>query len=445
MLLAAILASATGVHAAAGEASLRCDATRGPTCAVTVDVAQIFAVAAQLTSQGKADDAIELLKVVTRDPNPDYRAEARVRIARLLIANGDLWGAARWYQQLLDEKPEASAARIELAQLLARLGNEAAAARQLRLAEAAGLPDVVSQSLRQARDFLKSRKPFGVNVAIGFAPDTNVNTATTADSVNIAGLLFKLDDAGKARSGIGLTYSVNAVHRLQVKPDMRWISQIGSNGNIYRQGRFNDITAAFESGPEIVWGKATLRPALLLGHRNYQSRTLYNYYGLSLAATVPAGKKAQVSLGLSRIQLDYAPIYAYQSGPTASARIGYDRALSSRLIAHVALTRAKNDARDKSYALASLGGEFSLRRDFKGVSIFTGLSASRLRAEAPFPLFSITRRDRFYQAELGLVLRRISWHGLSPQVRLIHTRNDSTIALFRYRRLRAELSLTGSF
>jgi molecular chaperone DnaK len=53
-------------------------------------------------------------------------------------------------REILDEKPDAARVRLELARLQAEMGNRAAAERELRAAEAAGLPPEVERMVQEA-------------------------------------------------------------------------------------------------------------------------------------------------------------------------------------------------------------------------------------------------------------------------------------------------------
>jgi len=421
-------------------------AEQGCPAAIHLSAAQVFAIAEQLARKGKPDEAIRVLQVITQDKNPDYRAEARVRIARLLVAKGDLYGAARWYRRLLDEKPNAAAVRIELAQVLARLGDEQAAAGQLRRAQASpGLPEPVAQGLQRSVAYLRSQAPLSLDVSFGLAPDTNINAATTADSINIYGLPFALSQSGRATSGIGATYSAQLTARQKLGPAARWITQIGSSGNLYRDDAYDDVSFFASSGPEITARFGSIHPAITLGQRLYGASFLYDYYGESITALIQQGRKGQFTLSGSVQPFHYAAARAQQSGVTRTASLAYDRALSPRFTVHGGVSVSRADAQYAGYALTSASGEIAASRDFRPITLYGRVSYTRGWEGVDYPPFSTSRDDKTVEGDAGVIFRRLSFHGLSPQLKATYIRADSPINLFQYRRLRGEISLIGSF
>ncbi|MGG2319926.1 hypothetical protein, partial [Salmonella enterica] len=78
----------------------------------------------------------------------------------------------------------AQPARLELAKVLAAMGREGAARRELRAAQAGGLPPDVARAVNQFAAALRSTRPFGGSVELGFSPSTNVNRATSSPTLN---------------------------------------------------------------------------------------------------------------------------------------------------------------------------------------------------------------------------------------------------------------------
>src|SRR3546814_15887943 len=72
--------------------------------------------------------------------------------------------AAIEFRRILDDKPDVARVRLELARMQAMLGNLTAARKELRAAEAAGLPPEVEQLVRFYSSALDARKPVGGSV-----------------------------------------------------------------------------------------------------------------------------------------------------------------------------------------------------------------------------------------------------------------------------------------
>jgi len=68
-----------------------------------------------------------------------------------------------------------------------------------------------------------------------------------------------------------------------------------------------------------------------------------------------------------------------------------------------------------------------------------------LKGDAAYAFFGMPRDDRIVGLDAGLIYRRVSVLGLSPQLQVTFVKAASSLPLFRYERLRSELSVTKSF
>lgn len=406
---------------------------------------RLFAAAEQLAMERRYKEAIHFLEPLTTNINPDYRAEARARIARIYVVQGDYREAASWFQKLLDEKPDAAAVRVELADVLLRMGDAGAASRQLRRAAAAKeLPAAVTRALGRAGAALRSDAPVQFSFQIGIAPDTNINRATQAQAVDIYGLPFALNQTARAQSGVGLTLGGELTLQHKMGATSRMVASISANGNLYRASAFNDLSLTAGIGPEFFHGSISFRPSIIGGERWYGSHPLYKLYGLSAALKVSTSKSAQMNFSLTGLRLDY-PVRPDLSGPLYSASIAYERALSQRASVRLNVSGSRIKTVDASQSSSTLGADMTLSRDVGRIIAYTKLGFSRTIGDAPFAGFGVARDDRLYEGEIGIIYKRISLWGLSPLIRFKRTENHSPLALYDYRQNRYEFALTKTF
>src|SRR4051812_16673857 len=90
---------------------------------VTLSPRQMLGLAAQRESVGDLEFVATLYKALETDSDPDIRAEARFRRAKLLLNAKRNEEAATLLRRLLDDKPDATIARLELAHALQLLGD----------------------------------------------------------------------------------------------------------------------------------------------------------------------------------------------------------------------------------------------------------------------------------------------------------------------------------
>lgn len=416
----------------------------GEPCLGNLSAVQVFDLADKFAAAKKFADAETLLGGLTRDPNPDYRAEARFRLSILREAQGDLQGAIEWLKALLDEKPGAGRPRLELARLLAATGDEAGARRELRRAGAAGLPDDVARVVDRFATALRSSRTVGGAIEVAVAPDSNINRATSQERVDTVVAPLTLDRDARATSGIGFSTSLQGFARGPISDKVDLLSRASVRADLYGKSRFNDIVLTLASGPEFRLGGARIRPAAIAQRRWFGGDLYSQSYGGSLNVLKPLDRVSQVEGELTILQSNYERV-PVQNGVIADLNISYDRAFSPRFSTRIGLRATRQDARLDFLAATSGGVDILASRAFGKQLAFVQLSGFRLRADGRYPLFGVTREDNRLDLTAGMILRRFSWRGLAPLVRVIHSRSDSTIPIFDFKRTRVEFALSREF
>ncbi|HYI43308.1 MAG TPA: tetratricopeptide repeat protein, partial [Sphingomicrobium sp.] len=175
---------AAGVAAAPMEQPAPLDAApRATGRAVRLTPGQLFRLAEQAEVRGDSKTAARFLAVLAENPDADIRAQARYRRAKQLLGQGQPQPAAVLLRAILDEKPGATNVRLHLAQLRQQLGDADGALRELRSAQAAGLPPHVARIVDRYSESIRARRPSGFNFEIALAPDSNINRATRSDTL----------------------------------------------------------------------------------------------------------------------------------------------------------------------------------------------------------------------------------------------------------------------
>jgi hypothetical protein len=404
---------------------------------------QVFTLAERYQRDGKPETAEVLLESLTRDRDADIRAEARFRLGQSRMKRHDYGGAAEAFIALLAEKPDAQPARIALAQALALDGKPRAAARQLRRAQSAGLPQDVQRLVDHFGDVLRRTRPYGVNIEFGIAPDSNINQATQSRTIDISGFPLVIDDSGRASSGIGLTASADAFVTLPLRSDLSLVSRVAANGNFYRRDRFDDLLLSASTGPESTIGRTVVHSAITYSWRQFGGSRYSQGFGGVLQMLSPVGKTAQVGATITLSDQHYR--IAAQNGIQLAATASYEQALSDRLYARLEATLRRADAKADAYATTSFGGSVSLSRDLGQATLYVDASFLRTNADGPFALFGAGRHDDRIDLSAGAAWKRWSILGLTPVVRVQQTFNRSPLAIYQFRRTRVEFALSEQF
>lgn len=409
-----------------------------------LSAAEVFSLAETARASGETDDALALYDGLSRDPDIEIRTEARFRKGMLLSQLGRHADAAVAFREILDEKPEATRVRLELARVLALTGDEAGARRALRQAQAAGLPTEVVPVVDQFAAALRSYERAGGSFELGFAPDSNINRATSARTLDTVIAPLTLSRDARAQSGVGLQASGQVYLRLPLTDRLSVVPRTSARGQIYRHDEFNDTSASALVGLEWSLGSDRLTPSAGRTWRWYGGRLYATTDTFALNWLHPVGQRAQVTVAGSAARASYKrnPL---QSGGLFDLSVTGEYALGPRtgLGGSVGVTR--HDARDPGYATtAGSLGAFAWQ-EVGRTTLFVNAGVRRILGDERLILFPERREDWFVQVSAGATIRWLTVQGFAPVVRVGVERNGSTIGLYDYKRFTTELGIARAF
>lgn len=404
----------------------------------------VFDLAARAEAAGRPADAEALYRALTGDPDIEIRSEARFRLGMLLDRIGRPRDAAVQFRALLDEKPDAARVRIELARILTALGDEGAARRELRQAQAAGLPPQVAQAVDQFATALRSRKPLGASLELALVPDSNINRATDSETLDTIIAPLDLSRDARAQAGVGVRAAGQVFARVPLSPRLALVPRVSGQGEFYRRGTFNDVSASALLGFDWSVGRDRLRPAAGATFRWYGGRLYARTTTATLGWAHPLGKRALLDASVTLADTSYR-LNPLQDGLLAGANLSVERAFTARSGAGLTLSATRQHARDPGYATASGGGTLLYWRELGRTTAFASAGLRRLEGDARLFLFPDRRREWTVTLGAGATFRRLQFHGFAPLVRLEWERNRSTVGLYDYRRTAATIGITRAF
>ncbi len=352
--------------------------------------------------------------------------------------------AAVLLRSILDEIPDAQRVRLELAQVLDLMGDEAGARRALREAQAGGLPPEVARIVDHYSAALRAQRPIGASFDIALAPDSNINRATRSDSLGTIFGDFTLNEDARERSGVGLAIRAQAFARFPMNDQVNLFSRVSGSADLYREKDFNDLALAATLGPELRIGADRF---------SVEAGGLWRWFGgapYSSAVTLnlnyfhPLGREAQIR-GAASVLFNSNHFNALQDGITYSVSLGYERALSSRAGIGVTVSVDRQSSRDPAYSTWAGIAMLSAYREAGPITLIATASFGRVRADERLALFPERRSDRLYRASLGATFRNFRIGTFAPFIRGTLERNTSTVEIFDYRRTRMELGVSRAF
>jgi len=403
----------------------------------------VLAIAGRLIDAGRYDEAQQLLDRLAQDNAGGV--ERDFLDGMVALARKDFSRAETLFRRILEVDPRLVRVRLELARTLFLQKDDEQADYHFKLAIAQHPPEAVVRNIARFREAIRARRAWRFNVNVGIAPDSNINSATSKDQVEVLGLPFQLGEDAKARSGVGLIAGGDA--SVRVWRFARVPLYLGAYGRMVRYGNhdFDDIYIGGEAGPELRLSGGRLRVTATAFRRWYGGDTLVTSPGARLAFDKVIGGKWSLDAGLALRRDDYARRRDLD-GWTVEASLSANRALSASALGfgYLSLRRAiANDPGQSNWA-ARLGGGV-LKEIGWGLRPQLGFEVGRQLNDAQLGLFGRRRRDWSLLASASIYKRDWNIAGFAPSIKLTWSRNFSTIALYDQKRLRTEFGLAKAF
>jgi len=406
--------------------------------------AEMFGLAERLVDRGRYDEAKRILRLLESNPNRDVQNEARFRRATLLIKEKRPGDAAVLLRRIVDDRPDAAPARLHLASALQAMGDERAASRELRALRSGDLPPTVAKFVDRLSASLQSHKPFGLQVELSAAPDSNINRATRSDTLGTVIGDFDLSDEAKAKSGIGIAFRGMSYARASLSEGVTIEARSSVEANLYRQSEFNDIAFDLSLGPKFRLGPSNVRLEAGATQQWYGMRSYQRVLRLGAGASIAVDPVSRAQVDLTARKVDNR-LNDLQDGKGIGLRLRYERALSPSLLIAGAIAADRFSASDDAYSTRSWQAGVSAYRDIGRTTLSLGVDVGGVKADERLALLPFARRDRLTRLQLGFVNRGLSVGGFAPMTRLVIERNKSSVEFYDFARRRLEFGITGAF
>jgi thioredoxin-like negative regulator of GroEL len=440
-MMFSIVASAALLAAGQNPASNRCN---GDANCAELSPADMFALADKFYASGDKTGAMQVLSVLTKDNNIEYRAEARFRLAAIQEETGDFDGAIATLRALLAEQPQANPARLELARILDKVGKADEAKRELAAAQALGLPPEVAVTVRRfAGRLAQATKHRGLTLEVTAGPDSNINRSTSSAFIDTIIAPFELSEDARRIGGFGMTGVARAYSRDAIGP-IPLLTRVNARADLYDKPRFNDVQLSADSGPEFSLGKAKVRPSAILERRWYGGNLYAKGIGGDVDLLAPLSPRTQIELRVARVKQTIAP-NPDQDGWRTSAEASVTHLLAPKLTGQVSLRYGSLYARVDPESVRTWAGGALLAYEGKTATWFGEVDLTSSRGRAPLFLFGERRRDTRWDITAGVIVTTIRVAGFQPLVRATYSDSRADIVLWDYRRLRLDVGLTRSF
>ena len=425
-------------------------ACNGVTCEVRLTADQMLAQASMLVQQRRFDEARPIVAALTAVPS--LGMESHFLSGMIAVETGELKAAISQFRASLAIDPKQTRVRLELARALMLDHQNGASIYHFRLAgqDSALTPDIRA-TIQQARGILRDSKPWHLNTNFGFAPDSNINNGTQAQTVDVVVgdqiLPLTLDQNARARSGIGATGSLSAGYRFTLGERTGFLLDADGQGVKYKGSAADDYTLQLAAGPEFRPTEATSIGVQAVGlQRWYGGARAVTQAGarLTVQHTLDDAQRVGLSLDARHSASGFSDNY---SGWNLALYATYERVVARSMIASASLFVRADMLNSGAYSNHELGMSLGIGGEL-GHGINAGVTGTLSRAVFDAPLLALSdsaRRDWRYSARVYAGLRSFRLMGFSPSVSYTYSANDASLPLYASRRSRFAFDLARYF
>lgn len=399
--------------------------------------------ARQLMSAGRLDEAEAALDHRLAVSLKDV--QARFLKGMIAVARGDNRLAIRIFRSILIDEPDATRVRLELARAFYLAKEYGNAMRQFQFALAGNPPPEVVANIKLYIAAIRDAKSVSYNFGVAIAPDTNLNTGSSAREVSLFGLPFDLSEDAKQRSGIGLALEAGAEWAPRIGKDKRL--RLGLNGQRreYSGSDFDDMTIAGYAGPRLVSGQWDLSLLGTAYKRWYGGHSYNQAVGVRAEATYYFNPRLGIS-GAASAQLLRHRQARERDGRLVSLNGGAFYALTSSSAVTVKVGVSRQEARINPYSSWSGFVAAGYFRDLPmGFSVYVEPAFSIARYDEALLGFGKVRSDNTQSVQVTLLNRHLVLTRFTPRFSYTFTRQTSSIPLYEFTRNRFEIGLTTIF
>ena len=423
----------------------------GQTCEVKLTGDQLLAATERLVRQRRFTEAKPLIEALGRAPR--YRIQSLFLTGYAAVETGRLDDAEHAFRQLLEIDPKQTRVRLELARVLMLKGDREAADHHFRLAsQDKSLPPEIAATIRSVRGIIRDQRAWRFSFDFGFAPDTNINNATSAEQVDLLvspnnRQPFTLNPDARARSGLGLVGSFSG--GLRIKQSERLALLIDGDGQFthYANDDFDDYVFQLAVGPERKLSAASTVSLQAVGlQRWYGGKTAQQQAGVKAGfqSLLDKGQRIGVQVDVRHTDSSFGDSY---KGWQYSGYATYERVVMRTMIASASVFARREALHADALSNTETGFNLGIGGELPH-GMNAGLSGGLSYADydGPIQLFSDYPRHDFranIRAYLGS--RAIRILGFSPSVTYTFTHNGSNYDLYASDRHRIRFALAHYF
>lgn len=417
---------------------------------VAANTNQTFKEAVTFLKAGSADKAYDLLI-----KNHDTKSTNLQEYFLLGIAakqTDKLADAGKHLEKLIALDPNASRAKLELADVAQRQGNSKKAKQLLLDVKASNPPAGVVATIDRLLASLEARgrqqKSWRIRTSLGWLHDSNANAGPTSNTVELYGVPFTLSTDAKETSDSASVLRLGFDHNKAISNSMSWQSNVSFSWTDYKTlNNLDSVSwsgssgAAWRQNNTTIWSLPLLYNWVKIGH---VSNFYYYSYGIAPQVRFISSPKLSYSIGTSITHKKYLSSNA-RNTTSYSLSPSFDYKINTRGTLRVGASVSEDDSGLQYYSNNSLGLNVSYFHNFSKHLIMT-LSGgyAELGYKGKEAAYSKKREDT--NTRLGFnLLYHLKSIGSELVFAVNYSDNDSNLGMYAHKRTQTSISIRKAF
>lgn len=338
------------------------------------------------------------------------------------------------FRRILDQQPGLVRVRLELARTLFDKRDDEAARFHFERALSGGLPEPVQVNVQRYLAQIRARRDWTLEGGIGVLPDSNINTGTNQQYVNIGGLPFTLSSEAREQSGVGLQVSLQGTKSFRVAEAWQLRAFASMLRRDYPDSRFDDMILRAGIGPRRLFQRGEVGVAPFYSERRFGNDILNRADGVRADGVWQLSAR-YIGEGAFEYQRFTYPTLPDRDGGVTWAFLGvrYLATPSTQFLLGVDYYR--DDAREPAFRNEATGWTVGWFTDWpRAVSSGITVRVADTQFEGFQGLFGAYRNDRFTTITTNFTKRDWSFHEFVPTLSVSFFENDSSIPFFGFTR-----------
>lgn len=414
-------------------------------------------LADNLFAEGRLEEAEKLYTLLLRSPKEEIRVEALFKLGNMSAEKKDYARAIELYLAILENYPELSRVRLELARVYFWDRDFEKADFNFRLVQGdKSVPPEVNEKIDSFLAAIRRHKNWTLSGTFSIVPDSNLNTASGAQQEcirTVYGMMCReLEDE---ESGVGIRAGLTGNHYLRLHRNFGVRSTAGFSILDFPESRYDDNYIYLASGPRFMHsrGEFSLQPTYRkrwVGGKDYSES-----YGARLDASFDLARRLALDTGFSYVRNRYDEGFVDDllKGNAFDAYVEGRYILTNKSYLSLGVDYLNDDTQHRSYGSESWGYSIGYFNEFPlGITAYTRLSMlhgrykdSRWYIGSDGYIEDKVRKDDTFQGYLRLSNRRWEYKGFSPSISYIYTHRRSNVWNYGYDRHRIEFSIRQIF